>query len=880
MKKQVLSALALCTCLGVAQAQTDVTSQYLVNPSFEENVSYTADAQATNIETGGKIQNDYADNGWTRTSAIQDWGISTTMAYGTAVTLDSKSIPATAPEENGTAGLAMMASWGGAITYQQDAKSELPAGCYKLQCNVYNAGSGDVLQASNFGFVTDSKSYLSPKSSFTKATWSTEEITFYLPEQTSGKIQIGITTRNAGAAEQPLLIYDNVKLYTLTPSLEEPADLTLNVGTDKDSWNGSGTTTVGGISVVERYNENHFTGNALKQTVSGLLSGIYKMELYANASCADWNCTPVADEGSTECTYVSVNGEKKGIPVYTRRGISSPDIITFYGIEVSEDGTLTISIDNEKQGANWIITQIKSLTYQGTTDKITALEYEVEPRIAKAKKYVIDCPKGVAAIVNTAISQGEGAVSGNDANEMNVAIVSLDNAIELAEATIPVAEDLEALIVTCENTSEHSYAASNVATTFQTAIKDAQQVLNESTKKDEFSNATLSLEKARQEYLLNAKPKIDHSLDYSFLIDGACDSKDEWTKTYKTVLENAQDNYGIQNNTNKNNGELTSNSYLETWTPDSKDGQANMYGTGQLYYTAKNLPAGHYRISAYTFDDTKSGVVNFFVNDQKVQIDATTNLFSLSVIDDIAINSDTETKIGLEITEAGKTHWVGITHIKLEYLSALESEVSLNITEAGWATLILPFEAEVPENVTAYTCDAVGEVENGVATLTLTEADKLEANTPYILQGTEGKYEFQGKSVAAEDSYTEGLLTGTLVEMTAEEGTYVLQNQTKGVGFYKVGSDAASQPTVGANRVYLKAEAAAAGSNVQAFILKSIDGDGTTTGIDSTLAEEDATVNVYNLNGILVRENVKMNEALNGLQKGIYIVNGTKKAVK
>ncbi len=67
---------------------------------------------------------------------------------------------------------------------------------------------------------------------------------------------------------------------------------------------------------------------------------------------------------------------------------------------------------------------------------------------------------------------------------------------------------------------------------------------------------------------------------------------------------------------------------------------------------------------------------------------------------------------------------------------------------------------------------------------------------------------------------------------------------------------------------------------MQAFILKGIDGDGTTTGIDSTVAEADATVDVYNLNGILVRQNVKMSEALDGLQKGIYIVNGTKKAVK
>ena len=50
-------------------------------------------------------------------------------------------------------------------------------------------------------------------------------------------------------------------------------------------------------------------------------------------------------------------------------------------------------------------------------------------------------------------------------------------------------------------------------------------------------------------------------------------------------------------------------------------------------------------------------------------------------------------------------------------------------------------------------------------------------------------------------------------------------------------------------------------------------------GINGIVAE-DALVNVYNLNGILVRENVKLGQALEGLSKGIYIVNGTKKAVK
>ena len=199
-------------------------------------------------------------------------------------------------------------------------------------------------------------------------------------------------------------------------------------------------------------------------------------------------------------------------------------------------------------------------------------------------------------------------------------------------------------------------------------------------------------------------------------------------------------------------------------------------------------------------------------------------------------------------------------------------------TAAEWATLILPFNAEIPDGLEVYSC-AGTETEGEDATLTLEAVEAIAANTPYIVKAAANfTHTFEGFGAAETTSYTVGMLTGTFAEMEAVEGTYVLQNQAeKGVGFYKVETE---KPTVKANRAYLNAEAAPAGSNVQAFILKSIDGDGTTTGIGSTVAEADATVNVYNLNGILVRQNVKMSEALDGLQKGIYIVNGTKKAVK
>ncbi|EGG54671.1 hypothetical protein HMPREF9442_01463 [Paraprevotella xylaniphila YIT 11841] len=52
------------------------------------------------------------------------------------------------------------------------------------------------------------------------------------------------------------------------------------------------------------------------------------------------------------------------------------------------------------------------------------------------------------------------------------------------------------------------------------------------------------------------------------------------------------------------------------------------------------------------------------------------------------------------------------------------------------------------------------------------------------------------------------------------------------------------------------------------------------SGIKEVVATEDSLVDVYTINGQLVRQNVQASQALNGLKKGMYVIKGNKVLVR
>ncbi len=184
-----------------------------------------------------------------------------------------------------------------------------------------------------------------------------------------------------------------------------------------------------------------------------------------------------------------------------------------------------------------------------------------------------------------------------------------------------------------------------------------------------------------------------------------------------------------------------------------------------------------------------------------------------------------------------------------EFVPTTKPSITINTTAAGWGTTILPFAvASLPAGVKAYSCS---EVDGN--SLILVEVDALEANKPYLIEGTWNEI-LTGDAQGTKLTYTEGLFTGVYASQAAPVGTYVLQKIKDKVAFYVVGDG--NQPMVGANRVYMTEP-----SNVKSVYY--FDGeDNIATGINAIDALINGDAEIFNAAG------VKMPT----LQKGLNII--------
>ena len=180
--------------------------------------------------------------------------------------------------------------------------------------------------------------------------------------------------------------------------------------------------------------------------------------------------------------------------------------------------------------------------------------------------------------------------------------------------------------------------------------------------------------------------------------------------------------------------------------------------------------------------------------------------------------------------------------------------INYEMSEVGVGTLILPFDASLPQGLDAFVCSSLdGDL------LILTEQESIKANTPLIVTGLPGTYTFVGASVASEKCYSDGVLTGVMEQTQVNEG-YVLQNLNGLTAFYRVNPDKPVE--VPAYRCYM--------NNVtEADCVRIMFGN--ETGIGELNATSVSKGKAFDLQGRRVKKNAA---------RGVYILNGEKVVVK
>lgn len=339
-----------------------------------------------------------------------------------------------------------------------------------------------------------------------------------------------------------------------------------------------------------------------------------------------------------------------------------------------------------------------------------------------------------------------------------------------------------------------------------------------------------------------------------------------------------------------------------------------------LYQTVTGIPAGHYRLTAQVASDAGN---KFFLAADRTFSDVLVTTgkegFNTVTVEFEVTEPTQDVTIGIYPSNDGSFNadtkpetmgpWFKADNFRLTLIRKfIGIDWTWTTPDHVYDTLILPFAADVPAGMEVYNTSGVDETvtSEDYQVLKLEKADKIEANTPYVVKRVEivddtesgaetepqsaparapragaqiETYTFTGSAVndPDQDLYTKGLLTGTLggTKMTGGDGT---MNFAEEKNFFLVnlaGTDEEVKPNHGyiaaADREGLK----------DALYLENYP-DLTPTGVEAVAVDGELSgeVDVYTAAGVIVRRGVEAGNALEGLPRGIYIITDGRNTVK
>ena len=434
--------------------------------------------------------------------------------------------------------------------------------------------------------------------------------------------------------------------------------------------------------------------------------------------------------------------------------------------------------------------------------------------------------------------------------------------------------------VTLKNTASSQARITSIAVTYE---KDANAPIME--------HIAISVTPAKTSYYIDEKPSANGLIVSAVYSD---DSKTDitdfvtWTFSPETITEETTQVTA----TASYNGLTASHTYSLVATRDPRIKDYTLLEDGKKYYIGATLSNGtdYYFSTTYTnitetvkgvaqTDKANANILTAIANSSKktkwafqfengyylslkdsqdngmVRIIAQKTYWELSNTTKGLINMTTNDLCLQRNSSSGTTNFGSYASGQTDIWFMEVPTDDVEISSAGYATFCLPYNATIPEGLTAYTA-----TDNGESVKLLTkEGGKIAAGEGVVLEGDEGTYTF----VAAEGSVktTAGnQMVGVTKEtkLTGADNAYMLtrKKEDKSIAFRLLKTDY----TLGANKAYLKASNTA---NIRELIPALWDDNA--TDIDN-IAKDEATATgaIYNLAG----------QKLTRAQKGINIING------
>ena len=629
----------------------------------------------------------------------------------------------------------------------------------------------------------------------------------------------------------------------------------------------------------------------VEQSLIGLPAGTYTLTVTAqNIQQGDPNVT------------------QTGVWVYANDARTEVGLPGDYKVSATTvDGTLDIGFTIEGATGNYVcvdnfrltlvsdgFTEIKAL-YDALKLQAEGIETEGMPTVfAKALTDALALPVGTAAQYYTAYNALQKAVA---------------DCGTVADASV----SLPALITECQDYLENSEGGDEARTALENALEAAEGYMNLTTA-EEIVACEADLETARQDFAKVATPTGEQQFDMTFLLTNP--SLFAWPTIPDPNIEGwycdiDKTHFQVQNNADRV-GETNPAcwEFMEVW---SGGGLYQKDDNGWVVYQSVALGKGMYKVSAYTFGNQATAWLSAgsgastlakgdAVNSENMK------MTSVSFYLDEASTAENPTKLGIYIDAANTCGWFGIHDMKLYKVAPKAEELALDETQAyavtadmyanvtmqrtlkagHWNTFCVPFDM-TPEQLAA---NGISEVRTfsqaaaqgtSVTLQTTLVSDGVKAGMPYIVK------------VDGEENVTEISVDGvsvTAAEPASHEITYSDAGYVEWRGNYSAGTVPMGAYFISNDMFYVADTEVAlngfrayvmlvdeAGAPVQSNVNRMlIDIDGEVTGIEDVLGDgaSDANklVNVYTVGGVLVKSQVKKGEALDGLQKGAYIVDG------